>query len=68
MVEKIIEACPLCGGDVKGNAKYKYFCKDCNIVFTKKELVASRKQLEKHVKKTIVKKVDKKVLKKVHEG
>jgi len=67
MVEKIVKACPLCGGDVKGNKQYRYFCRDCNILFTKKELLASPEQLKKHVKKTIVKKFDKKLLAKIHK-
>lgn len=65
MVENVIKACPLCGGDVKGNKKYRYYCKDCNILFTKKELVASKEQLEKHTKRTIVKKIKGKLLKQI---
>ncbi len=68
MAETIIKACPLCGGDVKGNKEYKYYCRSCRILFTRKELAASREQLQKHVKKTIVKKIDKKLLRKVYNN
>jgi hypothetical protein len=37
-IETIKDACPLCGGHVKGNERYKYLCKKCNVLFVKAEL------------------------------
>jgi|GEM_PF-1067462 len=34
----IKNACPLCGSDVKGNDRYKFYCKRCNILFDKAQL------------------------------
>ncbi|USN45325.1 MAG: hypothetical protein H6502_04690 [Candidatus Woesearchaeota archaeon] len=42
-VELIAKGCPICGGDVRGNDDIKFFCKGCNVTF-------SRRQLAKHVK------------------
>ncbi|MFQ5474295.1 MAG: hypothetical protein ACE5DM_00500 [Candidatus Nanoarchaeia archaeon] len=39
-------SCPLCGGDVKGNEKYRYFCAECNMLF-------ERKYLSKKVRKEV---------------
>lgn len=65
MIETIRKACPGCGGDVKGTPG-NYYCKQCNLVYTKRSLVASKEYLEHHVKKTVVRKVDKKLLKSVY--
>jgi hypothetical protein len=35
----IENGCPICGQDVKGNEYYKYYCKNCNILFSRKEIV-----------------------------
>ncbi|MBW2967568.1 hypothetical protein KY362_03715 [Candidatus Woesearchaeota archaeon] len=35
----ITNGCPICGGDVKGNDHFKYFCKKCNVLFTKKDIL-----------------------------
>ncbi|MBW2972514.1 hypothetical protein KY359_05755 [Candidatus Woesearchaeota archaeon] len=31
--------CPICGGDVKGNDYYRYFCEKCNVLFDKKDIL-----------------------------
>lgn len=31
--------CPVCGGDVKGNEFFKFFCKHCNVLFDKKDII-----------------------------
>jgi ubiquinol-cytochrome c reductase subunit 6 len=31
--------CPICGGDVKGNDHYRYFCEQCNVLFDKKDIL-----------------------------
>ena len=36
---KIVEkGCPICGGEVRGNVRDKYFCKSCNLLFRSKQL------------------------------
>ena len=35
----ISEGCPICGGDVKGNSHFKYFCSHCNVLFDKKDIL-----------------------------
>lgn len=37
-IYEIKNGCPLCSATVKGNNQFKYFCKDCNILFTKGDL------------------------------
>ncbi|MCX6711030.1 MAG: hypothetical protein NTZ02_02975 [Candidatus Woesearchaeota archaeon] len=32
-------ACPLCGNEVKGNRKTRYYCKRCNLLFDEKETI-----------------------------
>lgn len=39
-VFEIEGGCPICGGLVRGNAHYKYFCKDCNVLFGQKDIVS----------------------------
>ncbi|MBN1544429.1 hypothetical protein JW898_03120 [Candidatus Woesearchaeota archaeon] len=31
--------CPICGGDVKGNDYYRYFCEGCNVLFDRKDIL-----------------------------
>lgn len=31
--------CPICGGDVKGNDHYRFFCEHCNVLFDKKDIM-----------------------------
>jgi hypothetical protein len=38
-IETVKKACPICKGDVKGNDVYLYFCKPCNILYKKEELL-----------------------------
>ena len=48
MYIKVFEdACPLCGGEVKGNFRYKYHCKNCNILFRESELDSEKNLVEK---------------------
>lgn len=35
----ITDGCPICGGEVKGNDHLKYFCKKCNLLFDKKDII-----------------------------
>jgi hypothetical protein len=37
-IATIEKACPLCGGDVKGNQEHKFFCKRCNLLFEQEML------------------------------
>ncbi|MBT7902540.1 hypothetical protein HN587_01665 [Candidatus Woesearchaeota archaeon] len=32
------KGCPICRGDLKGNDLVNYFCKSCNILFTRKDI------------------------------
>ena len=38
LAEKIPQGCPICGGYVKGNDQYRFFCKRCNLLFRRDEL------------------------------
>ena len=38
--------CPLCKGVVKGNFRYKYFCKKCNLIFRESELDDEKKLIK----------------------
>ncbi len=40
----IKNACPLCGGDVKGNDELGYYCKRCNLIFSFDELRGNSKK------------------------
>ncbi|MFH1063915.1 MAG: hypothetical protein V1729_02445 [Candidatus Woesearchaeota archaeon] len=35
----IPQGCPICGEDVKGNDHYLYFCKNCNVLFERKDIM-----------------------------
>jgi len=37
-------ACPICGGDVKGNDEIKYYCKNCNLLFSRENLATNTGQ------------------------
>jgi len=39
--------CPLCGNEVKGNRKTRYYCKRCNLLFDEKETILREKEREK---------------------
>jgi len=43
MIRTIKKGCVMCGGDIKGNKARKYFCKHCNLLFSKESLVKSGK-------------------------
>ncbi|MFC1723079.1 hypothetical protein ACFL0V_02990 [Nanoarchaeota archaeon] len=43
---QIERGCPICRSDVRGNDHFKYFCKTCNILFDKHEIV--KKDFGKH--------------------
>lgn len=32
------KACPICKGDVKGNTKALFYCKNCNILYRTEDL------------------------------
>ena len=34
----IEEGCPICGADVKGNDKRKFYCKNCNVLFDRNHI------------------------------
>ncbi|HYD03125.1 MAG TPA: hypothetical protein VEC16_02395 [Alphaproteobacteria bacterium] len=55
-IETVKGACPICKGDVKGNDIYKYFCVNCNILFTKDDLVITREAIHDILKEKIVEK------------
>jgi hypothetical protein len=38
-VFELPNGCPICGGDVKGNDYYRYFCDHCNVLFDKKDIL-----------------------------
>jgi hypothetical protein len=55
-IETIKSSCPICKGDVKGNDVYKYFCSNCNILFTKDDLIITREAIHDILKEKIVEK------------
>ncbi|MGV8141527.1 MAG: hypothetical protein ACP5NW_03755 [Candidatus Woesearchaeota archaeon] len=58
-IETIEKACPICHSDVKGNDAYLYFCKRCNILYKKEELVITKEAVEDKVIKKIVDRFEK---------
>lgn len=38
----IANGCPICKSDVKGNDNARYFCKACNMLFSKQALEKNR--------------------------
>jgi len=58
-VETVEKGCPICHSDVKGNEVYLYFCKKCNILFKKDDLVLDKKVIEDIAVKKIIEKFDK---------
>jgi len=58
-IETIEKACPICHGDVKGDETYLYFCKPCNILFRKEELVLDSRVIDKVLKQKIVERFEK---------
>jgi hypothetical protein len=40
-VYEVKSGCPICHGDVKGNDQYRYFCKNCNLLFNRTDLKPS---------------------------
>lgn len=67
MVEKIRSACPVCKGHVRGDKQHKYFCKNCNLLFEKRDLEVTKEHLEHYTKKRIVKKVNRDLLRKAYD-
>ena len=58
-IETFEKACPICHGDVKGDETYLYFCKQCNILFRKDDLVLDTRVIDKILKQKIVEKFEK---------
>lgn len=56
-IVEIEKGCPICRGDVKGNDHYKYYCKNCNILFDKEQIM--EKDFGKHADQKINLKVRK---------
>jgi hypothetical protein len=57
-IETIKAGCPICHQDVKGDDIYLYYCKKCNILFKKSELILSKQHIESIMKDKIIKKYD----------
>jgi formamidopyrimidine-DNA glycosylase len=36
-------ACPICGGELKGNDEINYYCQNCNLLFTTLDLISFKK-------------------------
>jgi hypothetical protein len=51
------KACPICKGDVKGNAQLKYFCRKCNMLFNRDQLRAESKYIQEVVDMAFAKRV-----------
>jgi hypothetical protein len=61
-IETVQKGCPICHSDVKGNDIYLYFCKECNILFKREDLVLDKVVVENIAVKKIVEKYDKEKL------
>ncbi|MFH1072209.1 MAG: hypothetical protein V1743_02155 [Nanoarchaeota archaeon] len=46
LVETFESGCPICEGLVKGNDKYLFFCKSCNMLFQRKHLKMRKERLK----------------------
>jgi hypothetical protein len=57
-VETVEKGCPICHSDVKGNDVYLYFCKTCNILFRKEDLVLDKSVIEDKTVRKIIAKFD----------
>lgn len=44
--ETVPGSCPLCGGDTKGDDKYRFYCQKCNVLFSRSELKKAEKPVE----------------------
>ncbi len=58
-VDTILNGCPICHSDVKGNETYSYFCQHCSVLFRKEDLIIDKKVVEQLLKETIIKKFEK---------
>jgi len=58
-IETLQNACPICHSDVKGNDIFLYFCKNCNILFRKEDLVLDKRVVESILKQKITEKFEK---------
>jgi hypothetical protein len=58
-IETVRNACPICHGDVKGNEIFLYFCKQCNILFRREDLVLDKRVVESILKEKIAEKFEK---------
>lgn len=65
-MEHIYHGCPICHKDVKGSEEHKYYCRHCRVLFNKKDLKISKKQVKLIVKKHIIKRFDRNLIKKVY--
>jgi hypothetical protein len=57
-IETVQNGCPICHGDVKGNEIFLYYCKPCNILFRKEDLVLDKKVVESILKQKIAEKFE----------
>lgn len=57
-IETVEQGCPICHSDVKGNDTYLYFCKKCNVLYRKEDLVLTKSAVETKAVKKIVEKFD----------
>jgi hypothetical protein len=53
-IETIKDGCPICKGDVKGNNNYMFYCKACNVLFKRDELLLGKAHIAGLVKKHVM--------------
>ncbi len=51
------KSCPLCSDDVKGNAYYGFFCKECNVLFRPEHVGMTKEKLARLAKKVEIRKI-----------
>ena len=55
-IETLEKACPICHNDVKGNDMYLYFCKQCNIIYRKEDLILTKDAINTILKEKVAEK------------
>ncbi len=57
VVETITQGCPICKSDAKGNDTILFFCKKCNMLFKREELLLSKEHVIDVMKEKLAEKM-----------
>jgi len=58
-VETVQYGCPICHSDVKGNDVILFYCKTCNILFRRDDLVLDKKVVDNLLRQKVAEKFEK---------